>query len=256
MIVNLTKASLGVLAVLLAQGFFISGRVHATENQVPSSDETVGVQTSDQHVTFQDSNLDSAVRSQLGVTHNQNLSRSEVSRLTTLTANKRSIANLTGLEQATNLTILKLNRNSINDISSLSSLTSLTELRLNRNSISDISSISGLTLLRKLHLKGNRISDISVLATLASSGALGRGDVVDLRDNPLNGAAYNTHIPSLRSSGVRVRFSPRPTVTLSTDALDVAEAGGIGTYTVVLGNEPEGDVTVTPVSGDETVQRM
>jgi len=303
MMVILTKASLGVLAVLMAQGFFISERVHADEtvefqqktngdflladNHLRMADETVEElpECSSQAsvectVNFTDPNLDQAVRRQVAWSPTRILKRSEiVSRLRALTANRRNITNLAGLEYATSLTTLNLNRNSINDISllsgltsltelrlsnntainnisPLSSLTSLTDLRLNNTAVSDISHLSRLTALRDLYLKGARVSDISVLATLASSGALGAGSTVDLRGNPLNGAAYTTHIPSLQRSGVTVRFSPRPTITLSTGALDVAEAGGIGTYTVVLDAEPEGDVTVTPSSPDETVARV
>jgi len=133
MMVTLTKAFLGVLALLLAQGFLTSERVHATENPVGNSDETIGVRPSDQGVHFQDSNLDRAVRSSVGVTHNQDLSRSEVLGLRMLTANKHSIADLAGPGYVNSLTTLGLNENSINDISSISGLTSLRHPRLEGN---------------------------------------------------------------------------------------------------------------------------
>ena len=41
---------------------------------------------------------------------------------------------------------------------------------------------------------------------LVANTGLGSGDLVDLRNNPLNTISLNTHIPALRSRGVEVPF--------------------------------------------------
>ena len=83
-------------------------------------------------------------------------------------------------------------------------------LGLSENSISDITPLSGLTSLRGLWLDKNNISDLS---PLVDNTGLSRGDVVDVRDNPLSDTSINTHIPTLEGAGVQVRFSAsKPTV--------------------------------------------
>jgi len=52
---------------------------------------------------------------------------------------------------------------------------------------------------------------------------------------------------------VRVTDGYTAWVRLSTDRLDVAEAGGIATYRVFLSKQPSTDVRVMPISGDRTV---
>ena len=131
---------------------------------------------------------------------------SALSRLTNLLVlylDNNNISDLSALSGLTNLTELELQGNHISDVSALSRLTNLTLLWLNANNISDISSLSGLTNLTELYLGDNTISDISALV---SNTGLGRGDTVDVQDNPLNAASINTHIPALQSRGVTVHF--------------------------------------------------
>ena len=101
----------------------------------------------------------------------------------------------------TNLTNLSLFNLPASDISGLANLTNLTEFQLWTSAVSDISGLANLTNLTRLVLRYNQISDISPL--VANIG-LGSGDTVDLRDNPLNEAATNTHIPALQDRGVTV----------------------------------------------------
>jgi len=89
----------------------------------------------------------------------------------------KSVAELTGLEYATNLRALFLQYNRLTDISALSGLTNLELLRLSGNRIADISALSGLTKLSGLSLRYNEITDI-----LALSG-LTKLTVLDLYDN-------------------------------------------------------------------------
>ena len=88
-------------------------------------------------------------------------------------------------------------------MSALSGLTSLEALNLSTNLISDISALSNLTNLTNLYLSRNNISDLSPL--VANTG-LGRGDEVDVRNNPMSDTSINTHIPTLQGRGVNVLF--------------------------------------------------
>ena len=87
----------------------------------------------------------------------------------------RGIANLEGLQYATELSNLNLVANDISDLSRLSGLTSLTSLSLSINNITDISPLAGLTSLTYLDIGANNITDISALAGLTALTRLGLG---------------------------------------------------------------------------------
>jgi len=120
-------------------------------------------------VYFADENLKAAVEEALGVI---DPTPADMLELIELEAKERGIANLTGLEHATNLNWLELSDNQITDISVLSSLANIERLELNENQISDISLLSDLTSLVWLELENNQITDISVLSGLTSLSAL------------------------------------------------------------------------------------
>lgn len=144
--------------------------------------------------------------------------------LTTLNLRSNDITDLSPLAGLTSLTSLNLLYNDITDISSLSGLTNLTSLNLEDNEITDVSPLASLTNLTWLNLWDNRIWDISALedltnleslylgnnlildlAPLVDNTGLGTGDVVDLRINrALTDTSLNTHIPALRTRGVKV----------------------------------------------------
>ena len=123
--------------------------------------------------------------------------------LTSLALGSNSISDISAVSGLTELTSLYLWGNSISDISALTGLTELTSLALGSNSISDISAVSGLTELTSLNLGSNSISDISPL--VANTG-LGSGDEVFVQRNPLSYLSIHTHIPTLQSRGVTVKF--------------------------------------------------
>jgi len=150
---------------------------------------------------------------------------SNLTTLQTLYLDSNSISDISGLSNLTSLRSLALGNNSISDISALSNLTSLRSLALRNNSISDISALSELTTLSFLYLRDNNISDltplsgltalqrlylnsnsISDIAPLVANMGLGPGDIIRLRGNTLNAAAYSTHIPTLQGRGVTVQF--------------------------------------------------
>ena len=141
--------------------------------------------------TFLDGHLDAAVRDQLSVGAQEDLTCDLLSRLTSLVAKSSSIGDLGGIESLTSLRGLYLPSNSIIDISALSGLTSLTELDLSSNSITDISALSSLTSLSDLWLGGNSITDISALSGLTSLTEL------DLTSNSITDISVLSGLTSL-----------------------------------------------------------
>ena len=183
-------------------------------------------------VAIPDMNLRAAIEDALDKSSGEMITRSDMSKLTSIYVRIANISDLTGLEFAFNLTSLNLGRNSISDVSVLSNLTSLTRLVLGQNSISDVSALSDLTSLTYLSLSSNSISDVSALSDLTSletlllryntitdlsplvaNTGLDSGDRVDVRNNPLSATSINTHIPALQGRGVEVSFDPAPYLT-------------------------------------------
>ena len=130
-------------------------------------------------------------------------SLSGLTNLTRLLLWGNSISDLSPLSGLTNLRVLDISINKIEDVSFLSGLTNLRDLGLTHNKIEDVSFLSGLTNLTKLYLFRNSITDL--LPLVANTG-LGRGDKVDVRNNPLSDQSRNVYIPALRSRGVTVQF--------------------------------------------------
>jgi len=131
-------------------------------------------------VTFPDSNLEIAVREAIGKLGGP-IYTSELEGLSFLSATRRDITDLTGLEY-TNLTHLSLAYNQVSDISPLASLTNLTWLDLAHNQVSDISPLASLIDLTTLHLSYNAISGVSPLASLTNLTwlSLGENQVSDI----------------------------------------------------------------------------
>lgn len=127
---------------------------------------------SDVIVVFADPGLEAAVRSELNKPINENILKSEVQGITSLSAISKEISSLTGIENLTNLTDLDLGRNKIADISLLKDLTSLKCLYLSNNLITDISPLIQISSLEKLYLNGNSIEDISSISMLTNLNQL------------------------------------------------------------------------------------
>ena len=125
-----------------------------------------------QVVEIPDPNLENAIREKLSLPDESPLIQQEMLRLTRLSASKRQIKDLTGLEYATNLTGLSLHQNSISNLRSLAGLTHLKRLSLWGNPISDLSPLANLTELTGLDLGACQISDIAPLANLTQLGWL------------------------------------------------------------------------------------
>ena len=118
--------------------------------------------------TFEDPNLEQAVRDRYGVGARNDLTCGLVSGIDRIDLSDYGITSLVGIQNLTSLTDLNLFNNLITDISPLSGLTSMTSLYLYNNSITDISALSGLASLQYLLLENNSITDISPLSGLTS----------------------------------------------------------------------------------------
>jgi Leucine-rich repeat (LRR) protein/subtilisin family serine protease len=198
-------------------------------------------------VTFLDNNLKTVIEQQLGI---YDPMRTDMLTLTNLNASSKGIANLAGLECATNLAQLDLRDNNIQDISPISGLANLTDLSLHGNQIVSIPNLSSMANLKVLNLGANplisinglsglvnltdlflydgQLSDILALSSLtnleqlslnhnqistisALSGLTMFRDL-DLHNNPLNLAAYATYLPLIlvNNPGANVSYDPNP----------------------------------------------
>ena len=171
-------------------GGFADANAEETTFTMPAQDVTVTANFEGEEVTFADDNLEAAVREAIGKPTGP-IYASDLDGLTSLDAEDKSIADLTGLECATSLTLLYLESNQISDISPLANLASLTELWLYDNQISDIEPLVNLTGLTLLRLYKNEISDISPLANLTS---LPR---VNLSQNQISDISHLANLTSL-----------------------------------------------------------
>ncbi|MFZ5351969.1 MAG: leucine-rich repeat domain-containing protein [Bacillota bacterium] len=113
-------------------------------------------------VTFEDENLEAAVRSAINK-YQGDILVSEVQDVLSLDGTAMNIQSLEGIQYMTGLEYLYLAGNNISDITPLKDLTSLKSLMLCENNITDISSISNLINLQSLSLRINNITDISPL---------------------------------------------------------------------------------------------
>ncbi len=153
----------------------------------------------------------------------------DISPLNTLTKlemlglSRNQISDITNLSGMDHLGSLHLSWNNITDISPLASLTNLNTLILGSNNISEINPIRNLIKLQNVGLNDNRIVDISALANLTElydpgldnnmisdvsplveNRGISRGDIVYLRNNPLNDKSLNVYIPQLEARGVNI----------------------------------------------------
>ena len=129
-------------------------------------------------VEFNNADLEAAVRSALRITKGYPVLKDKIKAdLTRLTATRKEIVNLTGLEEATGLTTLDLGDNAIVELTPLQNLTSLTTLDLADNAIVNLTPLQNLSNLTSLDLDDNQIADVSALSGLSSLQTL------DLRDN-------------------------------------------------------------------------
>ena len=144
----------------------------ASNPNTAATSQTVTVNLPDQipdpATWMPDANLRAAVRSALSIGSNANFSKADLSTLTSLRAVQSQIADITGLEYATQLTTLVAWQNQISNLTPLENLTTLTDIRLGNNEISDVEPLDGLTSLTHLGLQRNDIENVTPLAGLVN----------------------------------------------------------------------------------------
>jgi len=155
-------------------------------------------------VEFPDPNLEQAVRLSIDLPTGPILNTDLVGvGFTSLNASALEIADLTGLEHATDLTQVRLYENDIADISPLAALTQLADVYLWGNEITDVTPLSALPNLRFVFLHDNSIVDAT---SLGDNLSLGLDDVVNLTGNLLDQRTLCETIPDLESRGVTVYY--------------------------------------------------
>ena len=171
-----------------------------------------GSVASAQIVEMPDPNLKQAVRETLALSNEMPLTQPEMLRLKTLDARDRQIADLTGLEHATNLTGITLPDNEISDLTPLARLMRLEYLWFWGNPISDLFPLMNLTALKRIDLARCQISDISPLANLTQLTS------INLRDNHIEDISALTNLNQLTklrlNSNRIVDVSPLVNLTL------------------------------------------
>ena len=118
-------------------------------------------------VTIPDDALAAAVRAALRIAPGDPILPDAMARLTRLTASRKGITSLEGLEEAGFLETLDVGQNNeISDLTPLSGLTNLKVLDLADNNITAISALSGLTTLQTLDLRNNDVTNTARLSTM------------------------------------------------------------------------------------------
>ena len=130
---------------------------------------------------FDDPNLESVVRKALGRPQGP-FTPEDFASLTELSAIRKSILSLAGIEYFAALRKLELYDNRITDLTPISQLNSLDTLSLGDNRIVDLTPISQLKSLKLLFLDSNQITDLTPINELNSLNALylGGNPIVDL----------------------------------------------------------------------------
>lgn len=146
-------------------------------------------------VFFDDVNLESAIRRELGIYFGV-ITEAAMRELVVLDARNLQLTSLRGIEAAVNLEVLNVSNDtrapgSIFDLTPISSLNRLRILNLTNNDVSNIVPITFLSSLDQLYLGGNNVFDLSPIvanATNFGSGlGLGASDLVVLEIGPLLG---------------------------------------------------------------------
>ena len=154
-------------------------------------------------VDFEDVRLDLAVRGELSVSPQLDLTCEMVGEITSLRAGSSGITSLAGIENLVALTTLWIRDNGITDVGPLASLTGLTSLNLAANALSDVTPLAGLTELTFLAINDNGgivdIGPLRGLTKLTGSLWIGRNAIVDLR--PIEGL---TGVTELNAWGNRI----------------------------------------------------
>lgn len=142
-------------------------------------------------VAFVDGNLERAIRDHLQKPVGD-LTKEDLSKLTILTAPNYRIADLSGLEAASNLTDLNVMQNDITNVTAISGLPQLVCLVLSENRLQNLTPILGLTNLSRLFL------DLNHLEAVPQFGTMPRLTELSLAYNHIRDPAPLRQLTSLR----------------------------------------------------------
>lgn len=175
-------------------------------------------------ISFPDANFETLIREKLDKPEG-NITEKDLLQIEDLYGHNRDIIDITGIEYCINLTALGLRWNNIVDISPIKDLNKINYIRLSYNDIIDISCLSGLTKIDELKLDNNNIEDISSLQflnkivnlqlndnniknvkSLYENSGIATGDLIEIRNNPLDSESINVYIPRLIDRGVLVYY--------------------------------------------------
>ena len=145
-------------------------------------------------VLISDANLATSIRESLGLVPDTAITQLDMLGLEALEAGRKEIADLTGLQHATNLQSANLEENQIVDLTPIAGLTQLSNLSLSFNQISDVSPLANLVNLRTINISGNRVSGISPLANLVNLRYLFLKDSQISDIKPLSGLTELLHL--------------------------------------------------------------
>lgn len=131
-------------------------------------------------VSFQDEQLEQAIKEILKKDENAAVTQKDMQSLTLVDLSRRGIKSIQGLQYASNLKYVDLSDNEIDDITPLKSLTKIRELDIADNQIASIQDLSAMTDLEMLIVSQNQISSIDVIKQL------GRLHTFEANDNQIS----------------------------------------------------------------------
>ncbi|MCM3258030.1 stalk domain-containing protein [Paenibacillus lautus] len=131
-------------------------------------------------VSFQDEQLEQAIKQILKKDENAAVTQKDMESLTLLDLSRRGIKSIQGLQYASNVKYLDLSNNEIDDITPLKPLIKIRELDIADNQIVSIQDLSAMTDLEMLIVNRNQISSIDVIKQL------GRLHTFEANDNQIS----------------------------------------------------------------------
>jgi len=146
----------------------IDGYVHSKMDKSINEAVKLNFSVKDYAVTFKDKTLEQIIRNKINKPTGDIL-KSDVEKITDLSAKNVGISNISGIENLNNLQCLDLSGSKISDINALKDLKKLGEIYLDNTQVSDISALSNLTDLWVLSLNNTQVTDISVLKKFTNS---------------------------------------------------------------------------------------
>lgn len=131
-------------------------------------------------VSFQDEQLEQAIKQILNKDENAAVTQKDMESLTLLDLSRRGIKSIQGLQYASNVKYLDLSNNEIDDITPLKPLIKIRELDIADNQIASIQDLSAMSDLEMLIVNRNQISSIDVIKQL------GRLHTFEANDNQIS----------------------------------------------------------------------